>query len=340
MRIHALILVGTLIGCSSETVAQPPPPPVNWSALHSQPKVDAGADIVSAKERALPEAYVAALASQGFAQLGPLLDDEAHFASPGMDDARGRSAVEHAHEILLGSFDQRRVSLGRVWRTPSEQTIEWTMAGTQERDWLGLPPTHKAVSFKGLTLLWTKDDGSIVDTHVYVDVAVVKAQLGTGPKDLLALPPPATASPVPPFEQVGSLEEKSNVATVRASLEALEKKDEAGYTAAMTEDVEVYTLERPQPVRSRDGARAYFKAMHKAIGQLDTTVDSVWGVGRFVVVEYSIAGEQVGAIGWIPPQRDKVVRLQVADIAEMRDGKIARLWRYDNPAQIVASRGP
>jgi ketosteroid isomerase-like protein len=341
MRIHVALLAGLLVGCSSETVAQPPPPPVNWNALHVQPTVDAGADIVSAKERALPDAYAAALSSQGFAQLGPLLDDEAHFASPGMDDARGRSAVVHAHEILLGSFDQRRLSVGRVWRTPSEQTIEWTFSGTQERDWLGVPATHRAATFKGLTLLWTKDDGSIVDVHLYVDVAVVKAQLGVGPKDLLALQPPLPGGGAPQvFEQVGSAEEKANVAAIRASLDALEKNDEAAYSGAMTEDVEVHTPERAQPFRGRDGAKAYFKAMHKAIGQLDTTVDGIWGVGQFVVVEYSVAGEQIGPLGWIAPQRDKVIRLQVADVDEMRDGKIARVWRYDNPAQIAASRGP
>jgi ketosteroid isomerase-like protein len=341
MRIHVALLAGLLVGCSSETVAQPPPPPVNWNALHVPPKPDAGADIVSAMERALPDTYAAALASPGFARLAPLLDDEAHFASPGMDDARGRSAVVHANELLLGAFDQRKVSLSRVWRTPSEQAIEWTFAGAQERDWLGIPATHKAVTFKGLTLLWTKDDGSIVDEHVYFDVAVVKAQLGVGPKDLLALPPAAAGGGPPQvFEQVGSAEEKANVAAIRASLDALEKNDEAGYAGAMTEDVEVTTPEKPQPLRGRDGAKAYFRAMHKAIGQLDTTVDGIWGVGRFVIVEYSISGEQIGPIAWIAPQRDKVIRLQLADIAELRDGKIARLWRYDNPAQIVAGHGP
>jgi ketosteroid isomerase-like protein len=338
MRAQPLILV-CLLGCSSETVAPPPAPPVNWSALHPQPKVDAGADIVSAKERALPDAYVAALASPELAQLGPLLDDDAHFASPGMDDAHGRTGVTQAHGVLLGAFEPRKVSLGRVWRTPGEQTIEWTLAGTQERDWMGVPATHRPVAFKGLTLLWTKDDGSIVDAHVYVDVAAVKAQLGVGPKDVPGVPAPAAGAPQV-FEQVGSPEEKSNVAAVRASLDALEKNDEAAYVGTMTDDVEVSTQERAQPIRGRDGVRAYFKSMRKAIGQLDTTVDSIWGVAQFVVVEYSIAGEQIGAIGWIPPQRDKVVRLQIADVAELRDGKIVRVWRYDNPSQIVAVRGP
>ena len=75
--------------------------------------------------------------------------------------------------------------------------------------------------------------------------------------------------------------------------------------------------------------------MHKAIGQLDTTLDNAWGVTQYAVVEYFISGEQVGALGWVPPQRDRVIRLQVVDVMEIRDGKVAHVWRYDNPSQIL-----
>jgi hypothetical protein len=75
--------------------------------------------------------------------------------------------------------------------------------------------------------------------------------------------------------------------------------------------------------------------MHKAVGQLDTTVDNGWGVARFAVVEYSIAGEQLGPMGWIPAQRDKVFSLEIVDICEISGGQIAHVWRYDNPTQIL-----
>ncbi len=337
MRTHRNILgaIGlALAGCSSETVGAPPVAPVNWRSLEAHPVVDAGPDIVSAKERALPDVYASALASPGFAQLGPLLEDEAHFAAPGMDDAHGPGPIVHAHDVLFGAFDGRKVVTSRVWRTPSEQTIEWTMTGTQARDWMGVAATQKPVSFRALTLLWTRDDGSIVDVHVYFNIALVKAQLGVGPKDLLALPLPAPpAGPVQVFEQAqpASADEQRNVAEVKSSLDALENNKESEYVEAVTDDVEVNALERPQPTRSKEAVRAYYKAMHKAIGQLDTTVDNSWGVGQFAIVEYSVDGEQLGQIGWVPAQRDKVVRMELVDICEMMGGKIARVWRYDNP---------
>jgi steroid delta-isomerase-like uncharacterized protein len=327
-----------LAGCSSETVTQPPPAPVNWQSLQPRAAVDAGPDIATAKERALPDTYAAALASAGFAQLAPLLDDDVHFGSPGMEDAHGRGPAVRAHELLLGAFDDRKVALTRLWRTASEQTIEWTLTGTQARDWMGVPATHKTVVLKGLTLLWTKDDGSVTDVHVYVDVAVTKAQLGVGPKELLALPASAPASGSPQvFEQTGSAAEGNGLATVKASFDALENNSEDAYLATMADDVEVQSLERATPAHGKADAKAYYKAMHKAIGQLDTTILNAWGVAQFVVVEYSVTGEQLGPFGWVPAQRDQVVRLEIVDICEMAGGKIAHVWRYDNPAEITGS---
>jgi hypothetical protein len=103
----------------------------------------------------------------------------------------------------------------------------------------------------------------------------------------------------------------------------------------MSDDVEVYTLEHVTPAHGKAEAKAYYKGMHKAIGQLDTTIMGAWGVTRFAIVEYSIAGEQLGPIMWMPSQRDKVIRFELVDVCEIRDGKIARIWRYDNPIQIA-----
>jgi hypothetical protein len=34
--------------------------------------------------------------------------------------------------------------------------------------------------------------------------------------------------------------------------------------------------------------------------------------------------------------RDRVLGLHIVDVAELRDGRIARIWRYDNPQEIAA----
>jgi ketosteroid isomerase-like protein len=341
MRTVAIATLVFLGACSSESVGPPPAAPIDWHAFDVHRVLGAGPSGPTARERAVSEVYGAALASPGFSQLGPSLDSGAHFAFPGLSDARGREAVVHAHETLFGAFDARAIAVSRVWRTDSTQALEWTFGGTQARDWMGVAATGRTVAFKGLTLLWTKDDGSISDVHVYFDVATVKAQLGAGPKELAGLPAPAapSAEAAPQaLEQSGSPAEADNVGLARAWLDALEKNDLAGYEAAVTDDVEVVTPEREQPLRGKGDVRAYFKSIHKAIAQLDTTTDNAWGIGNFAIIEYDVAGEQMAAIGWVPAHHDKVVRLHVVDVLEVRDHKIARVARYDNPEEIAAAQ--
>lgn len=325
-----------LAACSGDNAASPPPAPVDWHAFDVPRHFDAGVAGATAMERQVAEQYAAALASPGFAALGPKLDSDAHFTFPGAADARGRDGVVHAHDALLGAFDHRAIAVTRVWRTAAEQTVEWFMTGVQTKDWMGVGASQKPVAIRGISLLWTKDDGTITDVHVVFDTALVKAQLGVGPKELLALPmPPAPTGAPQVFDQGSTAGEAGNVAIVRGWLDALEGNNDTAYLAPTTDDVAVETVERPQPSHGKEDLRTYFKSMHKAIGQLDSTVDNAWGVGNFVVVEYSIAGEQIGPLGWIPAQRDKVFRLDNIGIAELEGGKIAHVWRYDDPGQMV-----
>jgi hypothetical protein len=337
--------MGLLLGaCSTETVSPPPKPPIG--SLEPVAAVDAGPDIVTEKEKALPDLYVKALTAPApdggtpFAQLAPLLNaDLAQFSFPGLPPANEPAAIVAAFDKLFGAFDGRKLALSRVWRTPNEQTLEWTMTGTQAREWMGVAATQKPVAFKGVTLMWTKDDGSIIDIHVYFDVALLKAQLsGVGPKELLAVPSPTPPAGPPQFFQqtsTGSADEAHEVAVVKGSLDALENNKEADYVASFADDIVIETQERTEPARGKDAVKAYYRGMHKAIGQLDTTVNNAWGVAQFAIVEYSIAGEQLGPLGWIPAQRDQVIRFESVDVCEIANGKIAHVWRYGNPAQMA-----
>jgi ketosteroid isomerase-like protein len=333
-------LLGGLLclSCSSENAGTPPPAPVDWHAFDVPHGAITAPPGPTARERAIAEAYAGVLSSADLGGLAPLLAGDVRFAFPGVPDARGKDAVVKAHQTLFGAFDKRTLAMTRLFRTDSAQAIEWTLTGVQARDWMGAAATNKPVAFKGLTLLFTKDDGTISEAHAYFDVAVVKTQLGLGPKELAALTPTPAATGAPQvFEATHTPDEARNVTEARAVLDALEKNDEAAYVATMTDDVVVETLQRAQPMRGRDDQKAYFKAMHRAIGMLDTTLDNSFGVTRFAVAEYFIAGEQLGSLGWLPAQRDKVIRLQVVDVMELRDGKVAHVWRYDNPSQIAGS---
>jgi len=333
--IRSFALAALVAGCASaETVARPPAPPVDWTPV-ARPEVVAGPPRATARERGAADAYAAALSGPSFDKLGALLDEDAHFSFAGMRDAHGREKVVAAHEALFSAFDERRVSPGRVWLTDASQIVEWTMTGVQARDWMGVTAARRPVVIKGLTLLWTRDDGSVKDVHVIFDEEVVRVQLGAGHKELAGLVPPTVASGRQEFEQARTPEEASNVAAARAALDALEEGKEAAYAAAFTDDVEVNTPERAQPWRGVGDMHAYFKTLRGQLAELDTAVDNAFGVGPYVVLEYDVVGTQRGPIGWIPMQHEKLLKFSVADVIEMRAGKIARVWRYEDPAQVV-----
>jgi ketosteroid isomerase-like protein len=248
----------------------------------------------------------------------------------------GRELVVRTHDALLGGISGRAFAPTRVLITDSSQVIEWIMTGTHA-------DTRKPVALRGVALVWTRDDGSITDVHLYYDEALLLAQLGRGPKILQAVPPPQPPSGEREIvEQSRSAEEKTNLATVRASLEALAAGDEDAYLGKMADDLELVAPASAKPIRGKRAAQAYFRAMRGAIANLDTTVDKIWGIGRYVAVEYHLVGEQRGPIGWIPAQRDSLIKMFVVDIVEVVDRRIVRVWRYDNPGQILPDpeRGP
>jgi predicted ester cyclase len=281
-------------------------------------------------ESQVADDYVAALESPQLSQLAPRLDPEVHGSLIGSGDAYGRDKVVRMHQLLFGAFDERAVVVTRVLSAPATQAIEWTMAGLQARDWMTIPPTGKRVSFNGITLLWTKDDGTISDVHLYFDTAVVKGELGVGPTNLLDLRQTRHTEVGQRLRQGGMPVEMENVEVVRGELAALEAKDEVAYLSRMADNVELYTLERSEPMRGKVAAKEYYRALDHRIGQLTTTIDHIWGIEAYVVVEYSLSGLKLGPTNGVPMMDDpEVVELNIVDVVELSDGRIVRVWRYD-----------
>lgn len=329
--------------CAAETVELPPAAPVHWQASPNAPT--SSPTTPTERERALADAYTKALASPGLAALGPMLDDEVLFAF-GARNIRGLDHVLKAHQDVFGAFDERRFFVSRVWLTDSRQTlnsqaIEWTMTGVQAREWMKVPPTGKRVAVKGLTLLWTSDEGVITEVHTYFDEDVIRAQLGVGPTALRDLPPPAAPAGAPVVkEREGKPEELSNVATIRQMIQALEDNQEAAFVGKVADDLTVVTLDEQEPMHGREAAGAFFRSIHHSVRQVDTVVLNAWGVGPLAIVEYAITGLQIAPFGRVPVASGgglHPLHTQYVDVVEFRDGKVARIWRYSDPRSFGAS---
>ena len=174
MRRPITLALALFVACSSDKVGPPPAPPVNWASLQPQPRPDAGQLKPTEREALVASAYAKALAD--FGTLPKLLGESANMRF-GKQTAHGREAALAMHESIFGAFAQRTVATSRVWMNERYQAIEFSITGSQTRDWMGLAATQKQATIKGIMLVWTSDDGSIEDVHVMFDVAQVKAQL-------------------------------------------------------------------------------------------------------------------------------------------------------------------
>jgi len=326
--------------CASETVAMWPAPPVHFLtapivASASSPTTPTD------KERGLADSYMKALASPGFVELGPIVDEQARFAL-GARNTHGRERVLKEHNDVFGAFDQRHFVTNRVWLTDStrpldSQALEWTMTGIHARPFLGVAPTHKPVVIKGLTLLWTSDSGIISDLHVYFDEELIRAQLGGGPAELQKLVTPLADSEAhQTYERSGAPQEATNVALARAMIQALEDGQETSFLATFDDKLEITSLDHAEPARGKIAARQYFQSMRSSIRHLDTVVQNAWGVGSFAVVEYAITGLQQAPLPRIPFAAGRPLHTQFVDIVEIKDGRMAHIWRYADPIAFAS----
>ena len=190
------------------------------------------------------------------------------------------------HEDLFGAFEDRQLDVSRVWRTGTAQMIEWTFRGVLERLVGPVAPNHRAARFRGLTILWTNDDGAITDVHVYFDEGAIVTGSDAGAAavpDGEGLGGASAADGGGPqfFDQSGSLAERLDLECVRASLDALEQNRDADYLSATTDDVELFPGGREKAVRGKEALLAYVRGLHKSIRQLDTTIENVWAIADF-----------------------------------------------------------
>ncbi len=97
---------------------------------------------------------------------------------------RSHAEVRRFVEEGWAAFPDLRFELDGVAITGTTGTVEWTMQGTHQGDWPGLPATGKAFAVRGVSVLELAGD-RIQRVRDYWDFATVLRQLG-------ALPEPPT----------------------------------------------------------------------------------------------------------------------------------------------------
>lgn len=90
-----------------------------------------------------------------------------------------RPAAEQLISQFRTAFPNLRVTTEEPIAEGTRVATAWTMAGTQQGPFLGLPPTGKPVTISGVTVLRLDDRGQILDQETRWDALGLLRQLGT-----------------------------------------------------------------------------------------------------------------------------------------------------------------
>jgi predicted ester cyclase len=83
--------------------------------------------------------------------------------------------------MLRSAFPDLRFTSDDTVLEGDKIVIRWTMRGTHEGDFLGIPPTHRHVTWSGIGLAWTAG-GKDTDVWNFPDLMGLLQQLGAFPQ--------------------------------------------------------------------------------------------------------------------------------------------------------------
>ena len=93
---------------------------------------------------------------------------------------RGADGFKQIVAIFRGGFPDIRVTIEDEFEDGDKVGSRGTFTGTHRGEFMGVPPTDKAVSIKYLDL-WTVKDGKLLETWVQMDMMGLMQQLGVVP---------------------------------------------------------------------------------------------------------------------------------------------------------------
>ena len=101
------------------------------------------------------------------------------------DNSRGIEAFKGVIQGFRSALPDLRLTVHHEIAEGDLVVHHWTMTGTQQGAFQGLPPTDKTLTWTGITIVRI-DGGKIVERWANVDVLAILQQLGVVP------PPPGT----------------------------------------------------------------------------------------------------------------------------------------------------
>ncbi len=338
--VSPLVLLVAFAGCGEEPKpVVPTPPPVDTTP--PPPTTPPPVDPPPAPKPPLAELQKQALmtALDGLNSHDPkkfasVYADDAVISVAGLNEVNGRAAIEQNMTEWFEVFSKAKLGFSRVWVKGDAMVIEWVINGTHHGELFGVKGTEQPIGHFGLSFVKFNQDGKVTSEHRYGELGTVMTQVG-GAK---AKPRPIPEIPKAPETIIAKGDEDKNLGVAKAALGALESKKDADFAAALTDDIEQDGVFHLETTKGKEEAKKFFKSFTTAFPDAKFDVTNAVAIGDYVLAESMLKATHNGQLGSIKATK-KPVAIHLADIFRVKDGKISRVWTYQNSLELQQQLG-
>ncbi|MBS2013687.1 MAG: ester cyclase [Deltaproteobacteria bacterium] len=259
--------------------------------------------------------------------------EDAVISVAGLNEVNGRAAIEQNMTEWFEVFSKAKLGFSRVWVKGDTMALEWVINGTHHGELFGVKGTEQPIGHFGLSIVKFNQDGKVTSEHRYGELGTVMTQVGGKAK-----PRPIPEVPKAPETILAKGDEEKNLAVAKAALTALESKKDADFASALTDDIEHDGMFHLETTKGKEEAKKFFKSFTTAFPDAKFEITNAMAIGDYVIAESMLKATHKGQLGTIAPTK-RPVAIHLADIFKIKDGKLARVWTYQNSLEMQHQLG-
>lgn len=327
--------------CGGTEVAKPPPgmaldppPPPKAETASPPPQVAKPKPPLVEVQKKTVLALEDALNKHDAKKLAELYAPDAMTGGPtpdGWKEVKARDTMEKSHAELFAGFPDFKLTTARVIQKGDIVAHEWQATGTHKGEFRGTKPSGKTMNLRGASVYLIGEDGWIKNEHNYFDHKTVRVQIGAAQGKVRSPAAPTSADWI-----AAKGDEDKNVALVQKFYENMTKEKEA--LALLADDVTMTSYASPDDQKGKDAVMADMQMWLKAFPDAKPSITRIFGAGDFVVAEVALAGTHKGPLGPVKAT-NKPVNVQAFEVFQIKDGKIAKGWKYMSTLEVMTQIG-
>jgi predicted ester cyclase len=200
--------------------------------------------------------------------------------------------------------------------------------------------TNKKFGYLYFIRIKFNDENKGTDTWTMEDHGQMGALLGLSPPDAPARPvlekPPLDAPVI--VVAADDDKEKANLAMWKQGLEAINAHKTKDLVAMFADDAVESDQATPVDSKGKKEIQKGTEMFFKAFPDMKIEESEAWAAGDYVVFIGTAKGTNNGPLGKMK-KTGKAVSMPFAEIAHIKDGKIATLWRFRNSVDMGRQLG-